>query len=63
MLELTDRVDGGEPSATLTLPLEKRKCGGLGIHLVRTFSDTYNYERRDEKNVLKLEKQIEKESR
>lgn len=24
MLELTDRVDGGEPSATLTLPLEKR---------------------------------------
>lgn len=36
----------------ITLPLEKRKIGGLGIFMVRKSMDEVLYEYRDGKNVL-----------
>ena len=41
-----------------TLPLEERQIGGLGIHLIRKIMDDVSYERRDNKNILTLRKNI-----
>ena len=38
---------------------ENRKEGGLGIHLVKQFVDSYKYNRLNDKNVLVLKKQIQ----
>ncbi len=46
-----------------TLPLEQRKCGGLGIFLIRQFCDCWHYARLDNKNVLTLQKTLPKECR
>jgi len=51
------------PSVDIDLPLEKRKCGGLGIHLIRRFSNTCRYKRIKNKNVLTLKKTLHKECR
>lgn len=56
-------IDGG-PSFDPTirepidpaLPLEKRSCGGLGLHLVRKFCHCCHYSRVDGKNVLRFTK-------
>jgi PAS domain S-box-containing protein len=40
------------------LPLEKRKIGGLGLHLVRNVMDEVSYQRKIEKNVVTLTKII-----
>ncbi|NOU48219.1 MAG: ATP-binding protein [Bacteroidales bacterium] len=40
------------------LPIEERKIGGLGIHLVRKIMDEIVYERIDNKNILRLTKNI-----
>jgi anti-sigma regulatory factor (Ser/Thr protein kinase) len=52
-------VDGGIPFNPLgvetpdtELPLEERKIGGLGIHLVRKMIDKVSYRRRIHKNVI-----------
>jgi len=52
-------VDGGVPFNPLGvetpdtgLPLEERKIGGLGIHLVRNMMDKVSYRRRIDKNVI-----------
>lgn len=50
-------------SPDTTLPLEKRRCGGLGIHLVRKFSDSCNYTRSQNKNILTLKKTLPEENR
>lgn len=42
----------------LTLSAEERPIGGLGIHLVRQIMDQVEYERKDEKNILKLTKKL-----
>jgi len=42
----------------ITLPVEERPVGGLGIFLVRQVMDSVNYERTDGKNVLTLRKKI-----
>lgn len=44
-----------------SLSLERRKCGGLGILLVRRFSDSCRYKRLENKNVLTLHKILPKE--
>lgn len=49
------------PDTTLTL--DKRKCGGLGILLVRRLSDNCRYRREQNKNVLTLQKTLPKECR
>ncbi|MCR4860111.1 MAG: SpoIIE family protein phosphatase [Bacteroidales bacterium] len=39
-------------------PLEDRPVGGLGIHLVRSIMDQVSYERKDDRNILKLVKKL-----
>jgi len=38
----------------ISLPVEERRIGGLGIHLVRQLMDKINYERKDGHNILTL---------
>jgi len=40
------------------LPVEERPIGGLGIHLVRELMDQVSYERREDRNVVVLVKQL-----
>ena len=40
------------------LPLEERRIGGLGIHLVRRMMDEVSYHRRDDRNVVVLGKRL-----
>ena len=42
----------------ITLPIEERRIGGLGIHLVRQIMDSISYERTDGTNVLTLRKKL-----
>jgi serine/threonine-protein kinase RsbW len=42
----------------LTLPLDERPIGGLGIHLIRNLMDEVSYARRDGRNVLRLVKNV-----
>ena len=46
------------PEADVTLGVEDRPIGGLGIFLVRNIMDTVSYERVDGKNVLSMSKRI-----
>jgi serine/threonine-protein kinase RsbW len=46
------------PPPDLTLPLEERPVGGLGVHIVRTVMDAVEYERRDGHNILTMRKTI-----
>lgn len=41
-----------------SLPLEERQPGGIGLHLVRNYIDSYTYTREDNKNILRLKKEI-----
>lgn len=69
--ELTIRVvDDGPPfdltryaSSDVTLPLERRSCGGLGIHLVRNLCQHCNYVRSADKNILTLKRTLPEECR
>ena len=45
-----------EPDTTLTA--EERPIGGLGIFLVRQFTDAVGYERREDRNILTVKKKI-----
>ena len=46
------------PEIDINLPAEERAIGGLGIHLVRELMDSVSYERKHEKNYLKMIKYI-----
>lgn len=46
-----------------TTKLAVRQCGGLGIHLVRKFSDSCSYNRIENQNIFRLEKTIPEECR
>ena len=41
-----------------TLSAEERPIGGMGIHLIRQLMDDISYERKDDKNILRLSKNI-----
>ena len=63
-------IDDGPPfdptlhaAPDVTLPLEQRQCGGLGIHLVRKICNCCSYSRISGKNILTLAKNISKECR
>ena len=42
----------------VTLSVEERQIGGLGIYLVKKTMDEFSYERRDGMNVLTIRKKI-----
>jgi anti-sigma regulatory factor (Ser/Thr protein kinase) len=44
------------PTPDLTAPLEERALGGLGIHLVKNLTDSVEYRRVEDKNVLTIRK-------
>jgi anti-sigma regulatory factor (Ser/Thr protein kinase) len=46
------------PEADIKLPLEKRVPGGLGIHLVHHYTDSFVYSRENDKNVVTLTKRM-----
>lgn len=46
------------PAPDLSLPLDQRPIGGLGIHLIRNLMDEVSYARRDDRNVLKMAKYL-----
>ena len=46
------------PAPDLSLPLDERPIGGLGLHLLRTMSDSMTYERRGNLNCLTLVKAL-----
>lgn len=57
--------DSGKPfdptvqaDADITLGVEERPIGGLGIYLVRQIMDTVVYERREGQNILTLTKKL-----
>ncbi len=54
------------PKATqkpdLECPMEERRIGGLGIHLVTELSDKISYYREGDRNILVLEKKIAEDS-
>ena len=47
-----------EPDTDITLGVEERKIGGLGIYLVRSIMDSVSYERTDGKNILTMTKKL-----
>ena len=48
-----------QADADVTLGVQERPIGGLGIFLVRQIMDDVRYERKNDKNVLTLVKRIE----
>ncbi len=46
------------PDPDLDVPLEERRIGGLGIHLVRNYVDSMEYKREANQNILTLKKKI-----
>jgi anti-sigma regulatory factor (Ser/Thr protein kinase) len=58
-------VDGGQaynplehPEVDVTLPIEARPVGGLGIHLMRRLMDELEYRREGVGNVLRMGKRL-----
>jgi len=47
------------PAPDLDAPLEERRPGGLGIHLVRTTMDDVRYARDGDRNVLTIRTSVE----
>lgn len=57
--------DGGQsfdptqaPDPDLNLPLDDQPVGGLGIFLMRQYTDNIEYRRENEKNIVTLTKKI-----
>jgi len=46
------------PEADITLSVQERSIGGLGIHLVRQIMDKVSYERKDGNNILTMKKTV-----
>ena len=46
------------PEVDLNIPINDRPIGGLGIHLVRQLMDNVSYERKEEKNYLRMKKNL-----
>ena len=66
---VTEIVDDGLPfnmlekeDPDLSLSIEDKPIGGLGVYLVKQLTDSQHYERRDDKNHLVLRKRIDQEA-
>ena len=46
------------PAPRFDLPIEERRKGGLGVHIVKAMMDTVDYRRVDGHNVLTLTKKL-----
>jgi Anti-sigma regulatory factor (Ser/Thr protein kinase) len=46
------------PAPNLDIPLEERKIGGLGVHLVRNYVDSMEYKRDGRQNELIIRKKV-----
>ena len=57
-LTVLDDGEAFDPTALVApdtdAPLEERRVGGLGVHLVRQMADGVTYERRDGRNVTEV---------
>ena len=51
-----DPLSGKDPD--LTVPLEERKEGGLGVFLVKKVMDDVRYEYKEGRNILRIKKHI-----
>ena len=51
-------LDSKDPD-DLNKPLDERHIGGLGIHLVKKFTDHFSYRRSNNKNIITLTKSLE----
>lgn len=49
---------GDVPAPDLDVPIDERRIGGLGVHLVREMMDSLDYRREADRNVLTLRKRI-----
>ena len=47
-----------KPDPDVTLPIDERKIGGLGIYMVKKSMDNITYEYRDGQNILTIEKNL-----
>lgn len=54
-----DPLEAPEPDTSL--PAEERPIGGLGIFLVRNMTDSFQYERRDGRNIVTISKRLNAE--
>lgn len=63
VISFTDEGKPYDPLAKedpdIELGLDDRPIGGLGIYLVKTTMDKVEYERKDDKNILTIEKDYE----
>ena len=46
------------PDPDLTASIENREVGGLGVHYVKTLTDSVEYEYLEKQNVLKMKKKL-----
>jgi serine/threonine-protein kinase RsbW len=46
------------PTPDLDAPIDERRIGGLGIHIVREMMDTLEYAREGDRNILRLRKRV-----
>ncbi len=46
------------PTPDLDAPIDERRIGGLGIHIVREMMDTLEYTREEDRNILRLSKRV-----
>jgi len=46
------------PDPDLTASIEKREVGGLGVHYVKTLTDSVEYDYLEKQNVLKMKKKL-----
>ena len=62
LLEIIDDAPPFDPRTVpppeLDVPLERRRAGGLGVHLVRCLMDAVEYERVDDRNHLRLRRAV-----
>ncbi len=67
MIIITDNGRAFNPTDSkipdhLDKPAEERRIGGLGIHFMNTLMDDVNYERKSNKNILSLTKNLTSKS-
>ena len=46
------------PTPDLDAPIDERRIGGLGIHIVREMMDSLEYNREEDRNILRLSKHV-----